>query len=230
MHKIKIKKILIAILIIVAISVGGYFLLKNIDLRAFISSAGPLAWLIYILIRVLATVFLCFVPACSMIFDLLAVALFGANWTAFIICFISILCASFTMDAIGRFGGSKLIIKLVGQDDYEKSLNLIKTKGIAYIPVMYLLPVFPDDAICMVSGAMKVKWYIHYIEIALCRGIGCLTVIFGINLIPQELIDNFSWTYLTTHLFDYLTVVTVFAFWILLIIYVSKKIVSRFSK
>ena len=58
------------------------------------------------------------------------------------------------MDLIGRFGGNKAIVKILGQEEYDEAKDLIQEKGMVYVPVMYLLPIFPDDAICMVSGVV----------------------------------------------------------------------------
>lgn len=146
---------------------------------------------IYILTQTFITVLLCFVPGTSMTFTLASVALFGNNYKCFLINFGGIILSSVIMDLIGRFGGTKVITWLIGREDYESALNLIKTKGETYVPVMYLLPVFPDDAICMCCGAIKLKFPLHLLYIVLCRGVGCATVIFGLNLIPYKEFNSF---------------------------------------
>lgn len=156
-------KVIITLIILIGISVGSYFILKSfgitdIDkLRELIASCGIWSWLMFLVLQILTTVLLCFVPGTSMTFTTLAVILFGANYKAFLICFSGIFLSSAIMDAIGRFGGSVLIQKLVGKKDYNNALNLLQTKGMVYVPVMYLLPVFPDDAICMCCGALKIN-------------------------------------------------------------------------
>jgi uncharacterized membrane protein YdjX (TVP38/TMEM64 family) len=46
---------------------------------------------------------------------------------------------------------------------------------------------FPDDALVMMAGTLKMslKWFIP--SIAVCRGIGVATIVFGLNFIPFEL-------------------------------------------
>ena len=158
-----ILKIAITITVIAAITVGLYFLFKYLGitdvnkLQEIIRNCGAWGWLVFLILQIICTSLLCFVPAVSMTFITVGVILFGANWKTFILCFSGVFLASVLMDLIGRFGGSKLIMKLIGQKSYDEALNLIQTKGMVYVPVMYLLPIFPDDAICMLCGSLKVK-------------------------------------------------------------------------
>ena len=234
--KSKIIKLAIAIAVIISVSVALFFILRAVgvtdidNLRYAIKSCGIWGWAVFLILQITFTVLFCFVPATSMTFVTLGVILFGARASTFVLCFSGIVISSVCMDLIGRFGGSKLIIKLIGQEDYENALKLVQTKGIVYVPVMYLLPVFPDDAICMCCGACKLKWWVHYIEIVLCRGIGCATVVFGVNLLPTELTDNlktFNWSYIGSHIWDYLTMVTVIVFWVFVLFYTANKIVKK---
>ena len=137
------------------------------------------------------------------------------------------------MDLVGRFGGSKLIIKLIGQEEYDSALNLLQEKGMVYVPIMYLLPVFPDDAICMICGALKIKWWVHYLEILACRGIGCATIVFGIEILPKELVDNltsFNWAYIGEHIVDYLCMLTVIVFWVCVVFTLGRIVDKWLSK
>ena len=52
--------------------------------------------------------------------------------------------------------------------------------------MMMMFPVFPDDALVMVAGTLKMslKWFIPSIVIG--RGIGVATIIFGLSIVPFE--------------------------------------------
>ncbi len=228
--KEKLKKYLkvgIVLLVLIAISVGLYFILRHFGLtdvetlKGFLKQAGPWAIIIYIVLRVLCTIFLSFMPACSMVFDLLSLAAFDYLHPVliFLICFTSVLLTSVTMDLIGRFGGNKAIIKILGKEDYEEAKELIQEKGMVYVPVMYLLPIFPDDAICMVSGATKMNFLVHFIEIFLCRGIGCATVIFGVQIIPSE-VSSFT----SHNPLDYMRVGVIIIAYLALLFYMTRRI------
>ena len=243
-HKININKSLIIKIIIIVcaiacVTVGLYFLFRALGvtdinkLQEIIRRCGAWGWIVFVLLQVLCTVLLCMVPGTSMTFITVGVILFGANWKTFLLCFSGVIIASIIMDLIGRFGGSRLIIKLIGQKSYNEALGLVQEKGMVYVPVMYLLPVFPDDFICMVCGSLRVKWWVHYIEIVLCRGIGCATIVFGVSILPEELIAGLKaldWTFIFSHLWDYITMITVLAFWVIVMLFIARKIDKFLSK
>lgn len=226
-------KILIVLLVIATISIVLYFVLRafgltNVSLlKTQIKKTGPWAVVVYIALRVTATLFLSFMPACSMMFDLLCIATFDylPPFAIFLICLTSIVITSVALDLIGRFGGNKAIVKIVGKEDYEEAKDLIKEKGMVYVPVMYLLPIFPDDAICMVSGATKMNFWIHFIEILLCRGIGCATVIFSVQIIPKE-VSSFA----STNFMDYLQVGVIMVAYTFALLYLARVVDKWLSK
>ena len=223
----KILKILIVLSVLASISVGLYFLLRHFGLadvnvlKGFLKKTGPWAIICYILLRVVCTIFLSFMPACSMIFDLLSLAAFDylPPILIFLICLASVVITSVVMDLIGRFGGNKAIIKILGREEYEEAKDLIKEKGMVYVPVMYLLPIFPDDAICMVSGATKMKFWVHLIEIILCRGIGCATIIFGVQIIPNE-VSSFT----SRDFMDYLQVGVIMVSYTMMLLFMARRV------
>ena len=195
--------------------------------RDDIRKTGPWAILVYILLRVVATVFLSFVPALSMTFDLICLATFSylPTYAIFLICLASVTITSIVMDLIGRFGGHKAITKILGEEDYAEAKDLIKEKGMVYVPVMYLLPIFPDDAICMVCGATKATFWVHLIEIIVCRGIGVAGVIFTLELIPSS-VSSFT----STNFMDYLRVGIVYAAYTILLFYFARVIDKFLTK
>lgn len=223
----KYLKILVVLFIVAGISVGLYFLLRHFGytdvdkLKGFLQKTGPWAIIVYMALRVVMTVFLSFMPACSMMFDLLSLATFSylPAPVIFLICFASVVITSVVMDLIGRFGGNKAIVKILGQEDYDEAKGLVQEKGMVYVPVMYLLPIFPDDAICMVSGATKMNFWVHLLEIILCRGIGCATVIFGVQIIPKG-VSSFT----SQNPIDYLRVGLLILFYLGLLLYLARRI------
>ncbi len=223
----KYLKILVVLLIVAGISVGLYFLLRHFGytdvdkLKGLLQKTGPWAIIVYIALRVVMTVFLSFMPACSMMFDLLSLATFSylPAPIIFLICFASVVITSVVMDLIGRFGGNKAIVKILGQEDYDEAKGLVQEKGMVYVPVMYLLPIFPDDAICMVSGATKMNFWVHLLEIILCRGIGCATVIFGVQIIPKE-VSSFT----SQNPLDYMRIGLLILFYLGLLLYLARRI------
>ena len=143
-------------------------------------------WVILILLQVLITSLLCFIPGASMAFILLIQAFFPKPWQAFILAFSGVVLSSIMMYLIGRLGGYKICEKLLGKEDCKKASDLLNHKGVVYFPLMMMFPIFPDDALVMIAGTLKMsmKWFLPSIFIG--RGIGVATIIFGLSSIPYE--------------------------------------------
>ena len=132
---------------------------------------------------------LCAIPAAAMGLTLLTMTIYEP-WQAFIISFIGMLLASGTLYVLGRFGGYKLCTKLLGEKDCERALGLLRNKGTVFFPLFMALPIFPDEALTMVAGTIKMSpaWFIPSVIIG--RGIGIVTITFGLSSIP---FDKFAW-------------------------------------
>lgn len=147
--------------------------------------------LIIISFHVFVTTALSFVPAKSAAFTILFQTIFNNPWKAFLITFTGIELSSLLMYLIGRLGGYKICKKILGEKDCEKALSLLNHKGTIFFPLMMLFPLFPDDALVMLAGTIKMdlKWFIPSIVIG--RGVGIATIIFGLTFIPFDKFTSF---------------------------------------
>ena len=190
------------ILTVAAISIASYLILNSLgimyfdesgDLRfhqelfaSFSSSFG--GWVFFILLQTVLSMLLCIFPGVSMALIILSteVVFPNAPLSSFILCFISVAIASCTMYTLGRFGGYPLCVKLVGKEDCDRALELLRDKGTFFFPFMMLLPFFPDEALTMVAGTtrMKLSWFLPSIFVA--RGIGIASIVFGLSAVPFE--------------------------------------------
>ncbi len=145
-------------------------------------------WIIVILIQILFTSLLSVIPGISMAFILLLKTMYSTAWEAFLVAFLGVMLTSFFLYLLGRFGGYAICKKLLGEEDCEKALNLLN-KGSFFFPIMMMFPIFPDDALVMIAGTMRMKlsWFVP--SIVLGRGIGIATIVFGLSLVP---FDKFS--------------------------------------
>ena len=144
-------------------------------------------WILFILLQIVLSMLLCVIPGVSMAFILLSqTVLYPVAWQSFLLCFASVIIASTSMYLIGRFGGYPLCVKLLGEEDCEHALGLLRNKGTFFFPFMMLFPFFPDEALTMVAGTIKMKlsWFIPSIVVA--RGIGIATITFGLSAIPFD--------------------------------------------
>lgn len=162
-------------------------------LRKIVEQAGIWGWLLFLFLQVFVTTILCFVPATSMTFIICSVILFGAL-NGFLISLSGVLISSMFMFLIGRFGGEKVVIKLVGKESLRKAQDLIAVKSKIFLPLMFLFPAFPDDALCMVSGMTKMKWWEFMLITVFCRSVGVATTCFlGSSLIDWSALSVIDW-------------------------------------
>ena len=100
-------------------------------------------------------------------------------------------------------------------------MPLLSSKSLVYFPLMMLFPIFPDDALVMLAGTVRMKlgWFIPSIVIG--RGIGVATIVFGISLVP---FDSF------TSLYDWLIFFTVIIVWVFIIFSLAGKLNAFIEK
>ena len=176
---------------------------------------------IFILVQTVLTMLLCAIPGVAMAFVMLSTVIYSGNiWMSFLLSYSCVLISSTVLYITGRAGGYKICEKMLGKEDCEKSLELLRTRGTVYFPIMMLFPIFPDDALVMIAGTtrMKLSWFIP--SIVVCRGIGVATIIFGLDIIP---FSSFA-------LYDWIVFITVAFFWIKQMFVIAAKIDKYFEK
>ena len=196
-------KILVALLVAFALSLASFLILHAFNILEYEDGvhlneelfhsfkSSWYGWVIILAFQMIITFFLCFVPGISMAFIILLQSLYEKAWQAFIIAFIGVMLSSFIMYIMGRLGGYKLCKKFLGEEDCDKACDLLNHKGLTYFPLMMMFPIFPDDALVMIAGTLKMslKWFIPSIVIG--RGIGVATIVFGISIVPFEKFTSF---------------------------------------
>lgn len=189
----KLLKVLALLLVFVLISLVSGLLLYLFDIIYFEDgiqlnrelfnqfSTKWYGFIIVMLIQTIVTSLLSFVPGISMAFIILIQKLYSNTTMAFLVSFSGVMFTSLMMYIIGRFGGYTIGKKLLGEEDCEKASKLLNTKGLIYFPFMMMFPIFPDDALVMVAGTLKMslKWFVP--SIVFGRGIGVATIVFGIS-------------------------------------------------
>jgi uncharacterized membrane protein YdjX (TVP38/TMEM64 family) len=161
------------------------------------------------------------VPGSSMAFIILCTNIYELSWQAFLISFVSVLISSTVMYMIGRIGGYKLCVKILGKEECDKSLAILRSKSTVYFPLMMMFPIFPDDALVMMAGTLKMKMKFFIPSIIIGRGIGIATIVFGFSIIPFETF---------TSLYDWLVFITVCGIWIYIIFKMAHKLNEKIEK
>ena len=151
-------------------------------------------WAVFVVLQTVLSMLLCAIPGAAMALTLLSMTIYTEPWQAFVISFIAAMIASHALYGIGRFGGYKLCVKFLGGKDCERALTLLRNKGTVYFPLLMAFPTFPDEALTMVAGTMKMslRWFVP--SIVFGRGIGIVAITFGLSAVPFEKFTSiFHW-------------------------------------
>lgn len=187
-------KITILTLSLIAFALAGLYVIKvtglwdKIDsiekLRDYVASYGAFTVPIFILIQFLQVVAL---PIPGFITISAGVALFGPFYGS-LYSIIGIVSASIVAFFIGRVFGYKVASWLVGAENLDKGLKLVKGKDTVILTFMFLFPFFPDDVLCFVAGlsTMRVPYYL--VMITITRVINVVVSSYSVNgsLIPYN--------------------------------------------
>jgi len=181
-------------LVLLAIGTAGLYALYSVgfldkvdsveDLRAFISSYGGLSTVLFLAVQVLQVTV---VPIPGVITIGAGVLLFGPFWGA-VLSFIGIMTGSVIAFFIGRCLGYRVVCWLVGRENLDKGIELIKGKDRVVLSFMFLFPFFPDDLLCFVSGLSSMSTAYFMVMVTVARLISTFTTAYSVNgsLIPYD--------------------------------------------
>lgn len=185
--KLLLTAFVIAAVILLALYIlqitGVWDKIESIEtLRKMIDSTGIWAPLVFILLQALQVFLL---PLPGVLTVGVGVALFGELETC-LYSYIGILAGSFIAFWIGRVVGYKAAAWLVGKDSLDKWLDKVKGKDRMILTVMFLLPLFPDDILCFVTGLSTMSWRYFIIMQLIARAISVVTTSYSLggNIIP----------------------------------------------
>ena len=187
-------KILLTVLLFIALTVALYFVgFKGDWIKPIVESTGFFGYIIYIIIQVVITTLMTFVPATTFTFTLLATGLFGPV-IGFILSAIGCFLSSMLMFFIGDKLGEPFVDWLIGKDIRIKTQERVSGRATVLVPFMLACPFFPDDAICMVSGLTKMKYWYFAICALLCRTIGVgVTAFLGGDILNYSSFSILDW-------------------------------------
>ena len=137
---------------------------------------GPL---IYILIQFLQVTF---IPIPSAITTAAGMAAFQNLPLVFVCSLVGMMLGSMLAFVLGRVFGVKLLIWMVGPKAYNKYQKMLKGRDKMMLFMMFLLPVFPDDLLCIFAGVTTMSYMTFFIMQIVTRPITIIgqTVTFDI--------------------------------------------------
>ncbi len=159
--------------------------------KEFILSTKEKGMLVYIFIQFIQVLS---VPIPSMIITLTGVAIYGPLLGS-LLCTTGVLLGSYCSFFIGKIFGFKIVSWVAGHDMAVKYANIINDRGKFFLIIAFLLPLFPDDILCLIAGITTMKFK-HFFWIALITrpiGVVCMSFFGGGYIIPFTGWGLFVW-------------------------------------
>jgi uncharacterized membrane protein YdjX (TVP38/TMEM64 family) len=175
------KKIVISLLIlIVAVFVALYFVLRHMGwldifgsvetIQEYISGFGIWAPIAFAALQILQVIIS---PIPGNITTLAGGLLFGFG-NGFLISYVSIFAGSLIAFGLARAFGKPLVVRLVGERVTHKYMDVLSSRQKVVLIFMFLLPFFPDDALCLIAGLSGISWGFFIVILLLTRPAGIL--------------------------------------------------------
>ena len=175
--KKKIIRILAVTMIVVAVMVLSYFTLvwtgvwediNSVDkIKNFILRLGFWGRFGFVMLQFLQVTFL---PIPAAVSTVAGTMIFGPL-QASLLSLSGILLGSAFAFLLGRNFGKKLIVFMAGEETCHKWTKVLTDAKYAFF-VMMLMPIFPDDILCLVAGVTDMTWTFFAVTILLTRPIG----------------------------------------------------------
>lgn len=197
--------LLFMLLLLYVLEKSGFFLvIKDAEsLQEYLDGAGAWMPFLYTLLQFLQVIVL---PIPSMVSTVAGVALFGPFW-ATVYSLIGILLGSYFAFYLGRKLGYRAVVWMVGKETVQKWQNKLKGKDNFFLTLMFFLPLFPDDILCLFAGlsTMSVGYFVWVITIS--RILAIATTCYSIDFIPFN-----TWWGATIWIVFFVAMVFVFIF------------------
>lgn len=199
MTKKKIFLIVLITVLVCLVSLGIYFLLKVLDitniksLRNFIGKFGGWGYVVFVILQVLISLPIFVVPFEDEFWVALGIILFGVKW-ACILSIISMLIISTLLYLMGKCCGEKFLKKLVGEKALMEMQENYAISNKISLPILYMIPLFPHDVLCITSGITKINFPYFFVVTAIMRSLEVVSLCFlGGSLIAWKNLTRFDW-------------------------------------
>ena len=191
--KAKILRTVLVCVIIAGIVVLGYYILNWTGVWEQINSVEKLQNIIlswgfwgrfgFVMLQLLQVTF---IPLPSTVTIIAGTLVYGPL-QASLLSLAGILLGSMLAFLLGKVFGKKLVVFMVGEKTCEKWVNFLSNAKYSFF-VMMVLPIFPDDVLCLVAGLTNMSWTFFTVTNLIARPIGIFTVsYFGSgHLIPYH--------------------------------------------
>lgn len=153
------------------------------------------------------------IPAYVILSASVSVGIHTLSITFFSVVLSAYMCGAVLAYWLGRWFGVRAVEWCAGgSEDYDKWSIILNVKGRWWYFATVIFPLFPDDILCLVAGAVCFNFKFYFIANLIGRGIGLISMILVLNLIGS--IDS---------TFPFMILVWVFALLIMIVAYIILK-------
>lgn len=179
-YKTALKILLVAFLLclffvgvyLILLYTGWWEKLNSVDkLKKEILDLGIYGRVFFIFLQVVQVAFL---PIPSPLIVVAGSLIYGP-FQASLLSLAGILLGSAMAFSIGRVFGKKVVIFMVGKENEEKWSKFLSNAKYSFV-LMMLLPLFPDDVLCMIAGLTDMSWTFFMVTQLVTRTIGVFTM------------------------------------------------------
>ena len=191
--KAKILRTILVCVIIAAVVVLAYYILNWTGVWEQINSVEKLQNVIlswgfwgrfgFVMLSFLQVTF---IPLPSTVTIIAGTLIYGPL-QASLLSLAGILLGSMLAFLLGKVFGRRLVVFMVGEKTCKKWVDFLTNAKYSFF-IMMLLPIFPDDVLCLVAGLTNMSWTFFTVTNLIARPIGIFTVsYFGSgHLIPYH--------------------------------------------
>ena len=179
--KSKILRTILVCVIIACVVVLGYYILRWTGVGEKINSVEKLQELILswgfwgrLGFVVLSFLQVTFIPLPSTVTIIAGTLIYGPL-QASLLSLSGILLGSMLAFLLGKVFGRKLVVFMVGERTCQKWVHFLSNAKYSFF-IMMLLPIFPDDVLCLVAGLTNMSWAFFTVTNLIARPIGIFTV------------------------------------------------------
>lgn len=147
------------------------------------NSSGWVLWLV-LWVLFLAQCNILNIPAVSLLQISVLVGINVLSWQYILLVMSAYMCGCILSYWLGRWFGVKAIKWVAGsEEDFNKWSEFVNKKGKWWYLMTVLLPLFPDDILCIVCGSFKMHFGFYTIANLIGRTIGLVTMLLVLNYI-----------------------------------------------
>lgn len=123
------------------------------DLREYVAGFGAWAPLAFFGIQVFQVILAPLPGSVTTLFG----GLFFGFWKAMLISVAAVLTGSVILFLFSKHLGRPLVVKMIGEKRVEKYMKDLSARQFWVLFMMFLMPFFPDDVLCLIAGLSAIR-------------------------------------------------------------------------